>query len=138
MKFKGLSIKETACNFFKANILPCLNNQLNFRCALIFCDVDFTGIILLSIYSNYFISPVLTTVTKEESLFSCICVAYCYHKLADQYLQHLKQAFLCIIQSFVSIQQWACLHPFIHDTNDGRQKVTPVVSYSEVLGRKFI
>jgi hypothetical protein len=46
MKFKGLSINEIACNFCKAIILPCLNNQLNFSYVAIFCDVDVTGIIL--------------------------------------------------------------------------------------------
>jgi hypothetical protein len=43
---------------------------------LIFCDVDVTGIICLSVYSKYFISPVLNTVTEDER-FSCTCVAYC-------------------------------------------------------------
>ena len=86
MKFKGLSMKQIACNFCKTIIMPCLNSQLNCSYVVIFCDVDVSGIILLSVSSNYFTSPVLTTVTKDKRLFSCICVAYCHHMLADQYL----------------------------------------------------
>ena len=86
MKFKGLPIQQIPCKFYKAIILSVLNGQLNCGCVVMFFDVDVTGIILLSIYLKCFISPVLTTIMKDERLFSCICVAYCYRMLADLYL----------------------------------------------------